>query len=195
MSIVAMKNKSRGYNTPISARGFALNGTLRSQGYIGQSSIRAKYIRTLFKGNYPVGHGGCLGTYYVNPIFSCNHATNDSTIVKKSTMNNLGHIHSSLLYPTDKCKQVVPAILLTTIQENKAGNYVSSESEYIKSLVQASVDISCNPIDEKPKLVICNNNKNNKNIKCGGYSKSLTSVSSGDYMNSIIYKKKCVSAK
>jgi hypothetical protein len=195
-----MKNKSRGYNTPISARGFALNGALRSQGYIGQTSFRHRYIKTPFKGNYPVGHGGCLGTYVVNPIFACTQATNDATIIKTSTMNNLGHIKSSLLHPTDKCKEVVPAILLTTIQENKAGNYVSSESDYIKTLVtnvdRAALDISCNPIE--PKLYSCNNNNKkttNKNNNCGNYSKTLTSVSSGDYMNSIIYNKKCVSSK
>lgn len=189
MSIVAMKNKSRGYNHPISGFnyvGFALNGSLRNQGYVGQGSIGRVYIRTPFKGNYPVGHGGYLGRYYVNPIISCSSCSNDPSIVKKSTMNNLGHINSSLLYPTDKGECVVPIVSNTSIEENTAGNYISSQSEYVQVLQKTTAGVSCDTSDVK-KVNNCNNNKT-----CGTYSKQIAPISSGDYMSSIIYKKKCI---
>ena len=192
-----MKNKSRGYNNPISGiknGGFALNGTLRNQGYVGQDSLSRKYIRTPFKGNYPVGNGGHLGKYYVNKIYSCSNCLNDPTIIKKSTMSNLGHINSSLLYPTT-CKGgcVVPIVSTKSTEETTAGNYISSQSDYIESI--RTIGSSCIDSDsEIPKINSCNNsnNNNNKNNKCGSYSKSLSPFSQGDYMSSVIYKKKCI---
>jgi hypothetical protein len=178
MSIVAMKNKSRGYNTPISGKqyvGFALNGTLRNQGYIGQTSLSHKLIKTPFKGNYPVGHGGHLGKYVVNTIFSCSSCSNDPTVIKKSTMNNLGHIYSSLLYPTNKSCGCVNPVVSTE-------SYIDGQDEYIQSI---RTKTACDT--DNTKIKTCNN------TNCASYSKVLTSVSSGDYMNSLIYKKKCIS--
>jgi hypothetical protein len=190
MSIVAMKNKSRGYNNPISGinhTGFALNGTLRNQGYIGQDSISRKYIRTPFKGNTPVGHGGHLGSYPVTIIFSCSGCSNDPTIIKKSTMNNLGHIYSSILYPTNKSKCIGQTVSSPSTHENTAGSYISSQTDYIQTL-RTTKDPSCiSSSSDLPKINNCNNNN-----KCGSYSKLLTSISSGDYMNFILYNKKCV---
>jgi hypothetical protein len=180
-----MKNKSRGYNSPISGKkyvGFALNGSLRNQGYVGQDSISRKSIKTPFKGNYPVGHGGHLGLYNVTPIFSCYNCSNDPAIIKRSTMNNLGHVNSSLLNKNDN------NVMVPSTEKNTAGNYISSQSDYIQSL--RATEGSCDTATTLTKISNCNNN-----TKCGGYSKQLTSVSSGDYMGSIIYKKKCVSVQ
>ena len=194
MSIVSMKNKSRGYNAPISGRkyvGFALNGSLRSQGYVGQDSIGRKYIKTPFKGNYPIGHGGHLGTYFVNPIYSCSNCANDPSIIKKSTMNNLGHINS---YKTDKIDKTDnnDNVTVPSTEVNTVGNYISSQSDYIEQL--KIIEGSCvgNNTGNNINISNCSNNNNVKK-NCGSYSKTLTSVSSGDYMNSIMYKKiKCV---
>ena len=191
MSIVAMKNKSRGYNNPISGKkytGFSLNGSLRSQGYVGQDSISRKSIKTPFKGNYPVGNGGHLGSYNINPIFSCSECVNDPSIIKKSTVDNLGYISNI------KSKNIIPAVLMTSIQENTVGNYISSQSDYIQILrtTRDASSSSCKDSD-LPKIATCNNNTSNKNKKCGSYAKPLATISAGDYMNFIIYNKKCVS--
>ena len=48
-----------------------------------------------------MGNGGCCGTY-VEKINnrSSNCCTNDVDIIKRSTMNTLGYIDSSITYPT-----------------------------------------------------------------------------------------------
>jgi hypothetical protein len=197
MSIVAMKNKSRGYNRPISGQknvGFALNGTLRSQGYVGQDSISHKVIKTPFKGNYPVGHGGHLGKYVVNKISSSYSSSNDPNIIKKSTMNNLGHIFSSLLYPTTKKNCCVfPIVSKQSIKGGGGGGHIVQQTEYIKSLQTDIVACNDNNSSIINKASNNNNNNNNNNTNCKGYFKHLSSFSSGDYMSSIIYKKKCIS--
>ena len=202
MSIVAMKNKSRGYNKPISGKqyvGFALNGTLRNQGYIGQDSLSHKLIKTPFKGNYPVGHGGHLGKYPVTKIFSCSSCFNDPSVVKKSTMNNLSHIYSILPSRNN------PIVAEKSIDTNKAGNYVVQQEEYINFLTSKVASCSTADEDKKNKNVNNNNNnnnnnntnnnnnKNNNNKDCGSYAKMVSSISYSDYIRSLIYKKKCVS--
>jgi len=188
MSIVAMKNKSRGYNKPISGKqyvGFALNGTLRNQGYVGQESTSRKIIKTPFKGNYPVGHGGHLGKYVVNTIFSCN-SSNDPNIIKKSTKNNIGHIYSSLLYPTSKC-----SINTNTIAKDPP---IIKQSDYIKSL---RMNDSCDNSNTSEVKTILNNGNTGSKVSggpsCGNYAKHTSSLSSGEYMSALIYKKNCIS--
>lgn len=79
MSIVALKRNSQRYINPIShnqgANGFALNGTLRNVGWIGQTSLDR------------------IGT--VNSF--CVAQT--PSIVKTSTKNTLGHLSSRVRYP------------------------------------------------------------------------------------------------
>ena len=63
MSLVALKSKTL-HKQNISRNGFSLNGTRRNTSYIGRNIIQN----------------------------SCTYATNDSTVVKTSTLNNRGAI-------------------------------------------------------------------------------------------------------
>lgn len=83
MSLATFKNKSRRFKVPISAHGFSLNGGFRNVGAVGQTNLMRS--RT-----------------------SC--GTNDSSVTKLSTKNNLGHIYSSLLYPTTCSNGAAPTI-------------------------------------------------------------------------------------
>jgi hypothetical protein len=96
MSIVTLKRKTQAqYNNMSvnSKHGFSLNGTRRSQGYIGQTSLSRSLPRTLIRGGVPIGHGGCCGTFVKYPIItSAVTSLNDSNVVKPSCINTLGMI-------------------------------------------------------------------------------------------------------
>ena len=72
--------------------GFALNGTRRSQGYIGQTSLSRHYVRTLAKGNVLKGNGGCCGTYPIVNVSPSEFVErlNDPSVVKPSVINTNG---------------------------------------------------------------------------------------------------------
>ena len=112
MSIVALKRNSRRFKARISgqgSKGFSLSGGHRNQGWVGQGVRGRSLTGTPFRGAVAMGNGGCCGTY-VKKINnrSSNCCTNDPTIVKRSTMNTLGHIDSTVIYPTavfsDSCR-------------------------------------------------------------------------------------------
>lgn len=93
MSIATLKKKSQTQyrNMSVGQHGFSLNGTHRSQGYIGQTSLSRSLPRTLAKGNTFRGHGGCCGTYPVYPaILSAVKSTENISVVKPSTLSNKG---------------------------------------------------------------------------------------------------------
>jgi len=72
---------------------FSLNGTRRSQGYVGQDTLGRSLPRTLMRGNVIRGHGGCCGTYKVNPIVESSvKSTNNPEVVKSSVLNTNGMI-------------------------------------------------------------------------------------------------------
>jgi len=96
MSIVTLKRKTfakYNNNSVNSPEGFSLNGTHRSQGYIGQTSLSRSFPRTPMKGNVAKGHGGCCGKYPQGPIIqSAVISQEDPSIVKLSSLSNRGLI-------------------------------------------------------------------------------------------------------
>lgn len=114
MSLTTLKKKSYRYLNKISENssisddfldeehlGFSINGGMRNQGWIGHDS-RGRYLsRTVFKGNQPVGHGGKYGLYN-NKILSNKISNfNNSSIIKRSTMNTNGYLSISVKHPTN----------------------------------------------------------------------------------------------
>ena len=74
---------------------FSLNGTRRSQGYVGQDTLGRSLPRTLMRGNVIRGHGGCCGKYPVQPIIrSSVLSTNNLNVIKRSVKNTNGMIMS-----------------------------------------------------------------------------------------------------
>jgi hypothetical protein len=99
MSIATLKRKTNSggnpRNDPISgvgSNGFALNGTLRNIGGVGQFRMVSNVTRTPYRGNTPVGWGGNGGAYPVYVFNSGDCCTNDDNIVKKSTKNTAAMI-------------------------------------------------------------------------------------------------------
>lgn len=93
MSIVTLKKKTQHKynNSSVGYAQFSLNGTHRSQGWVGQTSLSRSLPRTLMCGNVIRGHGGCCGKYHIAPVvISGIYSTDDSKKVKSTVMGNAG---------------------------------------------------------------------------------------------------------
>lgn len=92
MSIATLKKKTQAKyrNMSVSQPQFSLNGTLRNQGYIGQTSHSRTFVHTPMLGNTVKGHGGKYGEYKQAPIIveASIFTTNDPTQVKQSVGNH-----------------------------------------------------------------------------------------------------------
>lgn len=100
MSIVTLKRKTQTKynNMSVNAQnGFSINGTRRSQGYVGQTSLSRSLTRTLMRGNSIRGTGGCCGNYIEYPIVkSCVDSLNNKNIVKGSVLGTRGMLTERL---------------------------------------------------------------------------------------------------
>ena len=106
MSEATLKKKTRTQyrNMSVGSKngGFSLNGTRRSQGYVGQTMLGRHFPRTPMRGNEARGSGGCGGKYYRGTIIQSgvpfpsgvtgNSANNNPKVVKPSVINNNGLI-------------------------------------------------------------------------------------------------------
>jgi len=136
MSIATLKRKTQNTIQIASASrpNFSINGTLRSQGYIGQTSLSRSSSRTLMKGNVVKGNGGCCGQYYMAPLVKANVTSlNDPTVIKSSVLNTNGLIHTKYRWilrpkPFSNTKTYVD-----NITESK------SQSTYIERIVNKSI--------------------------------------------------------
>jgi len=109
MSIVVLKKKSRRFKAPISGidnYGFSLNGTHRNIGVVGQTNLARSTHNTRFRGNEPMGSGGCCGKY-VKKISNSGQGVlpggsggfggfNNDKVVKRSNKNTKGFITEQL---------------------------------------------------------------------------------------------------
>lgn len=97
MSLVTLKRKSesRYNNVSVGKQQFSLNGTHRSQGWVGQGVRGRTLVRSLAKGNTLRGHGGCCGTYPQPNVFPTDiETTENNDYVKKSVLNYNGMMHT-----------------------------------------------------------------------------------------------------
>ena len=138
MSIATLKKKTQAkYNNSSvgSNQGFSLNGTLRNQGYVGQTSLSRSLPRTLMKGDVLKGHGGCCGQYYISPIVqSAVTSTNDPTVVKTSAINTNGMIQT-------KYRGYMKNF---TVKPDSNQN-LNSQQAYITNLANITNNASTNP--------------------------------------------------
>lgn len=136
MSIATLKRKTLAQHYHItnpalrSPNGFSLNGTHRSQGYIGQTSLSRSLPRTPMKGNTPKGHGGCCGKYpQGNIIQSAVSSLEDTSIVKKSSLNTRGLIDTKYRW----IRRPQPFAVVNPITR------LNSQSEYLYYLSQKNL--------------------------------------------------------
>jgi hypothetical protein len=104
MSLATLKRKTlvQYNNMSVGSKngGFSINGTRRSQGYIGRGVLGLHFPRTPMRGNEARGSGGCCGSYYRGTIvqsgvcFPTNSngssANNNPKVVKPSVIDTNG---------------------------------------------------------------------------------------------------------
>jgi hypothetical protein len=166
MSIATLKRKTLAkYNNSSvnSKNGFSLNGTHRSQGYVGQTSLSRSLPRTPMKGNTARGHGGCCGTYKSSPIIQSGvTSTEDSTVVKSSVMTSKGMINTRYSCKTGlsgPCNVVKP-------DNNQNSN---SQWNQIMRKKNCAIERLCNPLPSTPASCV-------KCVNKSGHIKSVDQV-------------------
>ena len=96
MSLATLKRKTAAKykNNSVGLNQFALNGTHRNQGYVGQTALSRTDISSRMSGNALKGHGGNFGSYPTRVIKTqqTDKCLEDSNIVKDSTLNTRGMI-------------------------------------------------------------------------------------------------------
>lgn len=152
MSIATLKKKSQAKNNPhsVGRDGFSLNGTHRSQGYVGQTMLSRSLPRTLMNGNVMRGNGGCCGKYYIGPIVqSAVNSQEDPNVVKSSVTGTSGMIST-------KYRWIDRPMPYATVKPDDYKN-INDQSTYLANLNRQTVNNvnSCNNANGKKPVAEC----------------------------------------
>jgi hypothetical protein len=161
MSIATLKRKTQAKynNSSVGQTQFSLNGTHRSQGYVGQTMLSRSLPRTLMKGNVIRGHGGCCGQYPIKTIVQSSvNYQEDSQIVKPSVINTAGMIENKYQCigycssGTDVCDGSMKRVnhVLKTVD-----SYNYTQEAYIKRMAKDAVrdTNACNLIHKDDPII------------------------------------------
>jgi hypothetical protein len=185
MSIVTLKRKTQTKynNMSVGEKQFSLNGTLRNQGYVGQTSLSRSLPRTLMKGNVAKGHGGCCGKFLQTPIVQSGVTSlNDPTVVKSSVLGTQGMINTHYRW----IKRGEP---FSTVKPD-TNNNLNTQDDYITRLKKNSIKEAddCNNNTEIQCLKKCNNYNPYFRQKVFHFTKpenSYKPISSSDYITKL----------
>lgn len=148
MSIATLKKKTKAQynNSSVGLAQFSLNGTLRNQGYVGQTSLSRSLPKTPMKGNVICGHGGCCGKYQVTPIVqSAVTSLNDPTKVKPSVLNTNGMIDTKYRWINrpQPYATVKPDANIHYTQQDRI-SYIAKKT--IQNINKCNIDHPVNPL-------------------------------------------------
>ena len=191
---MANSRKYQRYFKPISHEHFSTSGTMRTQGRIGQTSLSRSIVRTQFRGDVPVGHGGSNGSFVSNIIYSCN---NSSSSNGQSSLTTKGHILSRFINPS--------AVFNSGCVNNKCGSSQTvkkfdslehSHSNYIRKLKATNVAQT----EEAPTLIKATVSECDNIYMIGTRKKSRNSyhkdgigaISSGKYNETTLLRNNCL---
>lgn len=193
MSIVMMQRKLKAkQNISNSVDGFSLKGTRRNLGRIGSDSKNSP-IRTIFRGNEPVGHGANPITGYPIEIL-CNNGLNcaGSTCEQTSTLTNRGYIESHLINNTDcgdKC--IANWVKSFNPLEHSQGSYIRRIKVHragceAEDIALSSLDV-CNPECDKSYFL------GTRKVARDTYYKNMDgAISSGQYTEVELLRNNCL---
>jgi hypothetical protein len=155
MSIATLKKKSQTLSSSLCVNskngfsGFSLNGTHRSQGYIGQTTLSRSLPKTLMQGNTIKGHGGCCGFYTIGPVVnSAVTSTENIYVVKPSVLGYYGMKETKYRWITR------PEPYATVKPDTNNNN--SMASDYTTTLRNEA--IACSTSNNIPTISCCPNN-------------------------------------
>jgi len=140
MSIVTLQRKTYAKTGISHQNGFYLNGTHRSQGYVGQTNLSRHFTYTHMRHGAPVGHGGCCTSN--NPYMQLPAVTSleDTHVVKPSTLSTSGMIRTKYRW----IRRGEPFAVVKSSANN--------QTDYLTKLKKRAVD-ECN-LTKKNNVVI-----------------------------------------
>ena len=125
MSIATLKKKSQALynNLSVGQNQFSINGTTRSQGYIGQTSLSRSLIHTPHKGTVARGIGL---TNNIDIKASETFSLEDNTVVKKSTLSTRGMLATKHRW--------INRPFPNTVVKADGGRIINDQTDYITRL-------------------------------------------------------------
>lgn len=150
MSIVTLKKltAAKYNNSSCGMPVFSINGTHRSQGYVGQDTRGRTILKTPMKGDVIRGNGGCCGTYDVKPIAqSCVTSLNDNSVVKSSCVGNTGHIMQRYRW----IRRPAPF----SVVKPDVNNNINTQSQYIENKTQKEILLANTCANPETKITVC----------------------------------------
>lgn len=168
MSIQTLKRKTAAKykNNSVAQPQFSLNGTRRSQGYVGQDTRGRSLPKTIMKGNVAKGHGGCCGKYPIRPIIqSAVTSLNNPKIVKSSVFGTTGMLMTKHRW----IRRPQPFSITKSSTSFSQNNF--TQSQYIENMARSTIAAA--------SLTTCQTNKY-KPTKCNKlFNTSLNSQHPG----------------
>lgn len=145
MSIATFKKKTMAKynNVSVGQPAFSLNGTHRSQGYVGQTMLSRSLPRTLMKGNVKRGHGGCCGKYPDLPIVRSSIQYQENSKVVKSSVMNSSAVLENLYHCIGDCsklsKNCSGSSKRTNYVKPDSNQHTNSQEDYIKRIANCTI--------------------------------------------------------
>lgn len=188
MSLATLKKKTahKYNNNSTQMRQFSLNGTHRSSGYIGQTSLSRTNIKTHSYGPIPQGHGGCCGTYKKQVLCpSSTFSTEDTNIVKPSVLGTKGMLQKRLAWARRPQPYVMVAPSNSLNQKSSSDYLIYKRKKVMQECENVNNEEKTYPnkkdIEENVGITCCAPKvKETKDIK--------TALSQGEYVFRLIDK-------
>jgi hypothetical protein len=147
MSIATLKRKTQAKynNISVGQDGFSLNGTHRSQGYVGQTSISRSLPRTPMNGPVARGYGGnySMGRIVQSAVTSLN----DPTVVKQSVINTRGMLDEKLQCMSNIQQTYFISTGKYSVVKPDNNRHLNNQSDYITNKTKNAIknaNLACN---------------------------------------------------
>lgn len=121
--------------------GFSLVGGYRNIGGVGNTNLAKSVTRTRFKGNIPIGNGGCCGNYTVNISNSGSCSNNNNNIIKRSVLGNKGMITTKYKWINSK----------NIFKQDDNNSLNKSQNVYIDKIIKSNI---CFLSNEKSNTIL-----------------------------------------
>ena len=185
MSLATLKKKTAAKykNSSVNQRQFALNGTHRNQGFIGQTSFSRTNLSTPASGIAFQGYGTCCSQYKISEVATTSiHSTEDSSVVKPSVLSSKGMIQKRTMW----ARRSYP---FASIKPGDDLN-LSSSGDYIKHKRQQSIT------EADSTTCVLKNDSTKSNTCCVPLVKTTEKIgvatSQGDYIFQLISPYACL---
>jgi hypothetical protein len=186
MSIATLKKKTAAKynNSSVNQRQFALNGTHRNQGFIGQTSFSRTNLSTPASGVAFHGYGTCCSTYKISELATTSiNSTEDSSVVKPSVLSSKGMIEKRTMW----ARRSYP------FSSTKPGDdlNLSSGADYITHKRQQTINDTAST-----RCASSSTTNNSKTACCVPFVKTAKKIgvatSQGDYILQLISPLACL---